>query len=147
LAYAIQNRGDAKLLLASYNDERPQIIADTVDQMSDKLTKFTMQTPVWIKKIAIGVMARMLRERGIQRKVCRNAGMLTGRYTKSPLIDSRHPLAGRRIDDLVLPNGFAHQSRPRAGKAILIAVGKSTSTASPRCAFPCRQSVGSSNPR
>jgi 2-polyprenyl-6-methoxyphenol hydroxylase-like FAD-dependent oxidoreductase len=123
LAHAIAGRGDAQLLLASYNDERQQIIADTVDAMSDKLTKLTMQTPVWVKKIGLGVLARMLRERGIQRKASRNAGMLTGRYTKSALIDSRHPLAGRRIDDLVLPNG-SRINRARAGKAALIAVGK-----------------------
>jgi 2-polyprenyl-6-methoxyphenol hydroxylase-like FAD-dependent oxidoreductase len=123
LAHAVHGRGDATALLASYNDERQQIIADTVDAMTDKLTKFTMQTPVWVKKIGLGVMTRMLRERGIQRKACRNAGMLTGRYTKSALIDSRHPLAGRRIDDLVLPNG-SRINRARAGKATLIAVGK-----------------------
>ncbi len=123
LAHAVDGRGDAVALLASYNDERQQIIADTVDAMSDKLTKFTMQTPVWMKKIGLGVLTRMLRERGIQRKACRNAGMLTGRYTKSALIDARHPLAGRRIDDLVLPNG-SRINRARAGKAALIAVGK-----------------------
>jgi 2-polyprenyl-6-methoxyphenol hydroxylase-like FAD-dependent oxidoreductase len=123
LAYAIEGRGDAGALLASYNDERSQIIADTVEQISDKLTRFTMQTPVWVKKIGLGVMARMLRERGIQRKACRNAGMLTGRYTKSALIDSHHPLAGRRIDDLMLPNG-SRINRARDGKAVLIAVGK-----------------------
>ncbi len=123
LAYAVNGRGDAAILLRSYDDERQQIIADTVEANSDRLTKFTMQTPVWLKKLGAGAMARALRERGMQRKACRAIGMLSGRYTKSPIVDSRHPLAGRRIDDLVLPNG-SRINRMRAGKAALIAVGK-----------------------
>jgi len=123
LAYAVQERGDARELLDSYGAERSQIVADIVDASYDKLVKFTMQTPVWIKKMGLTGLARMLRERGIQRKSCRNAGMLNGRYNASRLIDSSHPLAGRRIDDLVLPNG-SRINRARAGKATLIAVGK-----------------------
>ncbi|HTX58480.1 MAG TPA: FAD-dependent monooxygenase [Verrucomicrobiae bacterium] len=122
LAYAVTGRGDPRRLLRSYDDERQQTVAELVEARSDKLVKFTMQTPLWIKKLSVGIFARMLRERGMQRKTARALGMLSGRYTKSPLVDARHPLAGRRIDDLVLPNG-SRINRTRGGKAALIAVG------------------------
>jgi hypothetical protein len=48
--------------------------------------------------------------------------MLSGRYTKSPLIDARHPLAGRRIDDLQLPAG-SRINQERGGRAALVTVG------------------------
>jgi 2-polyprenyl-6-methoxyphenol hydroxylase-like FAD-dependent oxidoreductase len=122
LAYAIAGRGDAALLLASYDAERRQIIADMNDALADRLTKVTMSMRQLVRKAGLRFGARMLRERGMQRKTSRAIGMLSGRYTKSPLIDSRHPLAGRRIDDVTLASG-SRINQVRGGKACLVAVG------------------------
>jgi hypothetical protein len=48
--------------------------------------------------------------------------MLSGRYGNSPIIDTRHPLAGRRIDDLRLADGSRINAH-REGQAILIVAG------------------------
>jgi len=61
----------------------------------------------------------------MQRKAARAFGMLQGRYTRSSLVDARHPLGGRRIDDLRLADG-KRLNEERAGKAALVAVGDVT---------------------
>jgi hypothetical protein len=48
--------------------------------------------------------------------------MLSGRYTQSPIVDAKHPLAGRRVDDLRLNDGERINFK-RHGEAMLIVVG------------------------
>lgn len=122
LAYAVQGRGDAALLLESYDAERRQVIAESSDHAADSVTKFAMELSGPMRKLALRGIVRMLRGRGMQRKAARALGMLSGRYTKSPLIESGHPMAGARIDNVILPNGW-RLSRARAGRAALVAVG------------------------
>ena len=90
--------------------------------MTDRITRFGITFPLRARQFAMRTFARAIRGRGMQRKLCRGIGMLNGRYTTSPIIDNRHPLAGRRIDDLRLADGTRINLR-RAGEAILIVVG------------------------
>jgi hypothetical protein len=71
----------------------------------------------------VRAMSRAVRGRGMQRKACRALGMLSGRYTKSPIVDARHPLAGRRLDDLQLPDGSRLDSH-RNGEALIVIAGE-----------------------
>ena len=123
LAYALEEGTDAPALLASYDVERHEAIAGGVERYTDALTRFGINGFRWFGVVPLRILGRLLRGAGFQRKACRAAGMLGGRYTKSPFIDARHPLAGRRIDDLILPGG-SRINRKRAGKAAIVAVGE-----------------------
>ena len=122
LAYATQGRADASLLMESYDLERRLTVADTIERTGDTVAKFTMDTHVWVRSMALSLMARALRGRGMQRKAARGLGLLSGRIGKSPIVDARHPLAGRRLDDLQLPDGTRVHAE-RAGRAVAVAVG------------------------
>ncbi len=122
LAYAVAGRGDAQTLLASYEAERGGIVNDSLDRMNDQIAKFAAGPARWSRRVAIGFAKRALRGRGMQRKAARAAGMLAGRYGASPILDGRHPLAGRRIDDLRLDSG-ERLSAVRRGNALIVAVG------------------------
>ena len=122
LAFAVRAQRCAGPLLASYDPERREIITDTVERVTDRITRFGITFPLRARQFAMRTFARAIRGRGMQRKLCRGIGMLNGRYTTSPIIDNRHPLAGRRIDDLRLADGTRINLR-RAGEAILIVVG------------------------
>ncbi len=122
LAYALSGDADAVALLASYDIERREMITGGVERFTDVLTRFGMSGVKILGALPIRLLGRALREPGMQRKACRAIGMLGGRYTKSPLIDTRHPLAGRRVDDLMLSNG-ARINHERAGGAALVLVG------------------------
>jgi 2-polyprenyl-6-methoxyphenol hydroxylase-like FAD-dependent oxidoreductase len=124
IAYALRG-GDAAALLDGYDVERREMVADTVERLTDRMTRLGLGMPSSARKLAILTFGKAVRGTGIQRKLCRALGMLSGRYTKSPLIDSRHPLAGRRIDDLRLADGTRLNSK-RGGKAALVAVGNAT---------------------
>ena len=123
LAYAVEGRSRTASLLESYDAERRGFLNDSVDRANDQIAKFVAGTGPWGRRVAIAFARRALRGRGMQRKAARGAGMLSGRYAKSPLIDARHPLAGRRIDDLRLAGG-ARLAQLRDGGAALVAVGK-----------------------
>ena len=122
LAAIFNNIGDGAALFNSYDLERREMVTDTVERFTDRLTRLGIGLPPRIKQFGIHLFSRALRGRGMQRKVCRGIGMLSGRYMKSPIIDTRHPLAGRRIDDLLLPDG-KRLNRARNGEAVLIAAG------------------------
>lgn len=122
LAYAVSGKGDAQTLLASYESERREAITGGVEKFTDALTRFGFGGTRWFGALPFRVLGRLLREPGMQRKACRAMGMLGGRYTKSPLVDARHPLAGRRVDDLVLADGSRINHR-RKGEAALVVVG------------------------
>ena len=130
LAYALGGLVDAAFLLESYNDERHEMIMGNVERFTDTLTRYGVPCIRRCGPFPLRVLRRWLRGPGMQRKVCRAIGMLGGRYTKSALIDSRHPLAGRRVDDLVLADGMRINQR-RGGKAALLAVGSLATTALP----------------
>ena len=123
LAYALEGRGDARLLLESYDLERREMISDTVERYTDRLTRMGIGLPAFAKKMGLKLFSRSIRGRGMQRKMCRSIGMLSGRYSTSPLIACTHPLAGRRIPDLVLTDG-RRINATRGGKAALILTGK-----------------------
>ena len=125
LAFALRSQSCAAALIDSYDRERREIITDTVERMTDRLTRFGITFPTRARQFVIRTLSRAVRGRGMQRKLCRGIGMLNGRYTKSPIIDERHPLAGRRIDDLVLDDGSRINAR-RGGEALLIVAGDYT---------------------
>lgn len=122
LAFALRSTHCAGDLLASYDAERREIITDTVERFTDRLTRLGTSVPVRARQFAIRTLARAVRAQGMQRKLCRGIGMLSGRYASSPIVDTRHPLAGRRIDDLLLSDG-RRINAARAGEAILIVAG------------------------
>ncbi len=121
LAYAL-NGGDARKLLESYDLERREMMTDSVENYANRLARYGQLTQSWFKKRGLNLLRRALRGIGMQRKAARGLGMLNGRYTKSPIIDARHPVAGRRVGDLLLPNG-QRINEVRRGKAALLAIG------------------------
>ncbi|MHB8146772.1 MAG: FAD-dependent monooxygenase, partial [Vulcanimicrobiaceae bacterium] len=122
LAAIVHGHGDGGALFNSYDIERREMVNDTIERYTDRLTRIGISLSPRIKQLGIGLFSRALRGRGMQRKMCRALGMLSGRYTKSPIVDARHPLAGRRVDDVTLPNGL-RLNRIRNGEAAMIAVG------------------------
>lgn len=121
LALLLTNRGDQCTLLESYDSERREMVTDTVERTTDRLTKFGFNFPSFAKRVVLRGFSRAIRGRGMQRKICRGIGMLSGRYTKSPIVDARHPLAGRRIDDLELAGGKRINELRKGGAALVLA--------------------------
>jgi len=121
IAYAL-NGGDARKLLDSYDLERREMMTDSVENYANRLARYGQLTQSWFKKRGLNLLRRALRGIGMQRKAARGLGMLNGRYTKSPIIDARHPVAGRRVGDLRLPDG-RRINEVRKGKAALLAIG------------------------
>ena len=122
LALATRAEHCAPALIDSYDRERREIITDTVERVTDRITRVGITFPMRARQFAIRTFGRAIRVRGMQRKLCRGIGMLNGRYANSPIVDNRHPLAGRRLDDLRLPDG-SRLSAKRAGEAAVIVVG------------------------
>lgn len=122
VAYAFSGSGDGRELMETYDIERREMVTDTVERYTDRLTRVGITLPSRAKQLVVRGLSRAIRGAGMQRKACRSAGMLSGRYTKSPIIDPRHPLAGRRVDDLRLRDG-KRVNEHRAGDAMIIVVG------------------------
>ena len=122
LALALRDERCMEPLLASYDRERREIITDTVERMTDRMTRVGISFPSRARQFVARAFSRAVRGRGMQRKLCRGLGMLSGRYVNSPIIDNHHPLAGQRIDDLRLPDG-SRLSLRRGGDATMIVVG------------------------
>ena len=122
IAYALRGVGDADRLFETFDIERREMVTDTIERFTDRLTRVGIGFPTRAKQLAVRAVSRAVRGRGMQRKTCRALGMLSGRYTKSPIIDVRHPLAGRRIDDLRLEDG-RRINEVRCGEPLLIVVG------------------------
>jgi 2-polyprenyl-6-methoxyphenol hydroxylase-like FAD-dependent oxidoreductase len=123
LAFAIRDQRCMEPLLASYDRERREIITDTVERTTDRMTRVGISFPLRARQFVARAFTRAVRGAGIQRKLCRGIGMLSGRYVNSPIIDNRHPLAGRRLDDLRLPDG-SRLNALRRGEAVMIVVGE-----------------------
>ncbi len=122
LAWTLRSGDRATTLLESYDVERREMVTDTIERATDRLTRIALGFSPRTKRFAARTMWRAVRGRGMQRKLGRALGMLSGRYTRSPIVDSRHPLAGRRIDDLRLPDGpRIHQQRD--GEAAIVVAG------------------------
>lgn len=121
LAYALAG-GDARKLLDSYDLERREMMTDSVENYANRLARYGQLTQSWFKKRGLNLLRRALRGVGMQRKAARGLGMLNGRYTRSPIVDSRHPVAGRRVGDLRLPDG-RRINEVRKGRAALLAIG------------------------
>jgi len=122
LAFAIRGRGDAAQLLESYDIERREMVTGTIERFTDRITRAGLGFPSRARRAAAKAVSRAARAHGMQRKACRGLGMLSGRYTLSPIIDARHPLAGRRIDDLLLADG-SRINHKRNGETLLVVVG------------------------
>lgn len=122
IAFALRADHGGEELLDTYDVERREMITDTIERFTDRLTRVGIGLPRRAKQFVVRTMSRAIRGPGMQRKACRALGMLSGRYTKSPIVDARHPLAGRRIADLRLPDGSRINER-RNGDALLVAVG------------------------
>jgi 2-polyprenyl-6-methoxyphenol hydroxylase-like FAD-dependent oxidoreductase len=122
IAYALRGGGDGDRLFETFDIERREMVTDTIERYTDRLTRVGIGFPTRAKQLAVRAVSRAIRGHGMQRKTCRAVGMLSGRYTKSPIIDTRHPLAGRRIDDLRLEDG-TRINEIRKGEALLVVVG------------------------
>ncbi len=122
IAYALRGQGDGRTLFGSFDVERREMVTDTIERYTDRLTRVALGVSTRAKQFVVRAVSRAIRGRGMQRKTCRALGMLSGRYTKSPIIDISHPLAGRRIDDLRLEHG-RRISEMRNGDPLLVVVG------------------------
>lgn len=121
-ALALGHPQMAPTLLESYDLERREMVSDTIERFTDRLTRVGTGFPAIAKKLGLRLLARSTKGDGMQCKLARGVGMLSGRYTKSPLIDAGHPLAGRRIPDLLLADGRRLNAH-RRGCAALLFVG------------------------
>jgi len=122
LAYVLNGAGNAASLFESYDVERREMVTDTIERYTDRLTRMGLTVPPRARAMALRMFSRAMRGVGMQRKVCRALGMLSGRYTKSPIVDTRHPLAGKRIPDLLLPDG-KRINRVRSGNPAVVLAG------------------------
>lgn len=122
LAAALHAPQAAQELLDSYDIERREMVTDTVERYTNRLTRIGLGLSWRIRSFALRGANRATKGRGLQRKLSRSLGMLSGRYTQSPIVDARHPLAGRRVDDVALSDGTRINQR-RNGDAALISVG------------------------
>lgn len=122
LALALGGKGDSEKLFESYDVERREMVTGTIERFTDRITRAGLGFPSRARRAAARAVSRAVRGRGMQRKACRGLGMLSGRYTQSPIVDTKHPLAGRRIDDLLLADGLRINHK-RNGEALLISVG------------------------
>jgi hypothetical protein len=123
IAYALKDGGNGDALFESYDVERREMLTDTIERYTDRLTRVGLGFSPRARQVVVRAMSRAVRGRGMQRKLCRALGMLSGRYTKSPIVDARHPLAGRRIDDLRLPSG-QRINEVRNGGTLLVVAGE-----------------------
>jgi 2-polyprenyl-6-methoxyphenol hydroxylase-like FAD-dependent oxidoreductase len=122
IAFAFKDGQRNATLFESYDIERREMVTDTVERYADRLTRIGVGFTRRAKQFAVRAASRAVRGRGMQRKLCRALGMLGGRYTLSPIIDSHHPLAGKRIDDLRLADG-RRLNAIRGGGAAFVIVG------------------------
>ena len=122
LALALQGDGDSEALFESYDIERREMVTGTIEQFTDRITRAGLGVPSRARRAAARAVSRAVRGHGMQRKAVRGLGMLSGRYTQSPIVDPRHPLAGRRIDDLRLADG-ERINHKRRGETLLVVVG------------------------
>ena len=123
IAAALRSEHCAQALFESYDLERREMVTDTVERFTDRLTRVGIGLPSRVRQFAVRTFSRAIRGPGMQRKICRAVGMLSGRYSNSPIIDSTHPLAGRRIDDLRLFDG-TRINQHRRGEALLVVAGE-----------------------
>ncbi len=122
LACALRSSQCAQALLVGYDIERREMQNDSIERTTDLATRLAVYAPPSLKRLAFAWMRRSLRARGMRRKACRTLGMLDGRYTRSPDVDTSHPLAGRRIGDVALDNG-RRINEERRGRAALLCCG------------------------
>jgi 2-polyprenyl-6-methoxyphenol hydroxylase-like FAD-dependent oxidoreductase len=121
LALALRGHGDTAMLLDSYDAERREMVTDTIERYVDRLTRAGLGFSPRTKQFVVRAVSRAVRMYGMQCKLSRALGMLTGRYTRSPIVDARHALAGRRIDDILLPDGTRISTKRTAWAAIVVA--------------------------
>jgi 2-polyprenyl-6-methoxyphenol hydroxylase-like FAD-dependent oxidoreductase len=121
LALALRGRGDAATLLESYDAERREMVTDTIERYTDRLTRAGLGLSPRTKQFMVRAVSRAVRIQGMQCKVARAMGMLAGRYTRSPIVDARHALAGCRIEDLRTRDGMRINAKRRGWAALVVA--------------------------
>ena len=97
--------GNAAALIESYHSERHEMIEDFIERFAERTTRSASGISRRIRRLGLGLLSRSVRARGLQCKLARGLGMLNGRYSKSTIVDPRHPVAGRRVGDLLLSDG------------------------------------------
>ncbi len=103
----IARGADAELLLNSYDAERFDAITRNVDIATDRLTRFGILGPTWLRSFGIGVLGWLMNFAGIRRRVACAMGMLKLRYDEGDLIDRS---GGRYLPDIELGDGFRLRS-------------------------------------
>ncbi|HWA81969.1 MAG TPA: FAD-dependent monooxygenase, partial [Fimbriimonadaceae bacterium] len=94
---------DAELYLKSYDAERYDAITRNVDAATDRLTRFGVTGPVWMRSIALALAKRLIPKLTFARRAATAFGMLNLRYDESDLIDST---GGRYLPDIELGDGL-----------------------------------------
>ncbi|HVT13983.1 MAG TPA: FAD-dependent monooxygenase [Fimbriimonadaceae bacterium] len=95
--------GDAELFLKSYDAERFDAITRDVDVATDRLTRFGVTGPTWMRSAALFLLKRLIPRPGVTRRATSSLGMLNLRYDESDLIDAS---GGRYLPDVELGDGL-----------------------------------------
>lgn len=84
---AIRQGADAEILLKSYDEERFDAITRDVDVATDRLTRFAVLGPLWIRSVGLAALRLLFRIPKLARRAVESFGMLGFRQDMSELID------------------------------------------------------------
>jgi 2-polyprenyl-6-methoxyphenol hydroxylase-like FAD-dependent oxidoreductase len=100
---ALLRGGDADCLLDSYDDERREVVVETVSSYTDFLTRLFIASPHRVRQAAFSLARSLLHIPPLRRRALRRTAMLDLDYASSPLLQSSARSAGVR-----LPNPRLH---------------------------------------
>lgn len=84
---AIRRGADAESLLKSYDEERFDAITRDVDVATDRLTRFAILAPLWVRSLGLAALRLAFRIPKLQRRAVESFGMLGFRSDMSEVID------------------------------------------------------------
>ena len=113
LDLALDEAGDAERLLESYATEQSDSFAEDVAPLTDRIEK-GQTAPAWVRR-ALLRHPKVLDALGLGRAAMESHSMLFIDYGRSPLLAEDHPLAGRRMPNVMLPSGRLYREAGRLG--------------------------------
>lgn len=110
LAYAL-HEGNAERLLASYDQERREVVVGDITPFTDAITRSFVLAPRWIRQAFIVLLSYALRLRPVQRWLGRRVGMLSLRAGSSALLQEGTSAAGKRLPNVMLADDEGERTR------------------------------------
>ena len=128
LAAILKDGADMATLLASYDEERLEIFANTVERNTDAITRALLLSPERVRPLFIRIAGLVVALPLLRRGVLKTASMLGQRYAHSRLFSGRGPLLGARAADADLACGgpatlVVYRVPPRDASACANALG------------------------